>query len=333
MQILDRDQRRALPRDAGREIGKECAPPGLAGRFVHGLHQFPGLALRCQVEQVMQGRMLIHPQEILHPRPFQRQAAAPPHRCPRKDLAGFGSRSPLASNPLPAPKSSTKALCVAKPRASASAMVSSIRRLLPMPASPRRTTTRPRPSCWQASIRLRRRRRSVSRPTKRLAERPPAASPATRQATTGLAMPFRCAGGKGVARIRPSSWRCSPSAITTSPGPANTHQPRGKIDGIAQHRIAATDPAGDDLAHGDPDMGGERCATRFGDLARGRGDIEGRGDRTLAVVAMGDRCTEERHHGIADMLVDAAAVSRDDPVGPGIESLDQMAQVLGIQPG
>ena len=79
-------------------------------------------------------------------------------------------------------------------------------------------------------------------------------------------------------------------------------------------------------------MGRQRRAAGLGDLACGGGDVEGGADRALAVVAMGDRRAEERHHRIADMLVDGAAIARDDRFRPGIEGLDQAAQILGIEP-
>ncbi len=79
-------------------------------------------------------------------------------------------------------------------------------------------------------------------------------------------------------------------------------------------------------------MGRQRRAAGLGDLACRGGDVESGAERALAVVAMGDRRAEESHDRIADMLVDAAAIERDDRFRPGIEGLDQAAQILGIEP-
>ena len=79
-------------------------------------------------------------------------------------------------------------------------------------------------------------------------------------------------------------------------------------------------------------MSRQRRAAGLGDLACRGGDVEGGAERALTVVAMGDRRAEESHDRIADMLVDAAAIERDDRFRPGIEGLDQAAQILGIEP-
>src|SRR6516225_3685775 len=76
-----------------------------------------------------------------------------------------------------------------------------------------------------------------------------------------------------------------------------------------------------------------RGAAGLGDLARRRDDVESRAHRPQAVIAMGDRCAEEGHDRVADMLVDAAAIAGRDLVRPRVEGLDQAAQVLGIEPG
>jgi len=48
---------------------------------------------------------------------------------------------------------------------------------------------------------------------------------------------------------------------------------------------------------------------------------------------MGDRRAEQGHDGIADMLVDAAAIAGCDCICPGVEGLHHAAQILGIEPG
>ena len=45
-------------------------------------------------------------------------------------------------------------------------------------------------------------------------------------------------------------------------------------------------------------------------------ELEGRPDRALGVVLVGDRGAPQRHHGVADELLDGAAVAVDDHPGP-----------------
>ena len=60
-------------------------------------------------------------------------------------------------------------------------------------------------------------------------------------------------------------------------------------------------------------------------------DLEGREDRTLGVVAVGDGGAEEGHHGVADVLLDMAAEARDlAPHGLEVASLDA-PQILRIE--
>ena len=64
MQILDRNQGRALPRQACHQPREEGAPAGLAGRLVHRLHQLARLPLRCQGEEILQGRSFLGTQQV-----------------------------------------------------------------------------------------------------------------------------------------------------------------------------------------------------------------------------------------------------------------------------
>ena len=70
-------------------------------------------------------------------------------------------------------------------------------------------------------------------------------------------------------------------------------------------------------------------STELGDA---RLDVQCRAQRPQRIIAMRDRCAEESHDRIADMLVHAAAILGDDRIGPSIEFLDQSAEILGIEP-
>jgi hypothetical protein len=78
-------------------------------------------------------------------------------------------------------------------------------------------------------------------------------------------------------------------------------------------RMAALQAAGDDLTAGDADMGlqpslGVAHATEgFMNVERSAG-----GSHWIVVVSLW--CTEQRHHGIADVLVDSASTVGDNPV-------------------
>src|SRR5262249_14595892 len=63
---------------------------------------------------------------------------------------------------------------------------------------------------------------------------------------------------------------------------------------------------------------------RLVDLERGPGGTQG-------IIVMRDGRAEERHHGIADMLVDGAAEIRDDAVDEPRVAGDEVPQLLGIE--
>ena len=73
--------------------------------------------------------------------------------------------------------------------------------------------------------------------------------------------------------------------------------------------------AGDDLAAGDADM---RAAGARGDAAAHPSElgvnIERGAGGAQRIVVVRDRRAEQRHHCIADVLVDGAAVTEDDAV-------------------
>ena len=53
-------------------------------------------------------------------------------------------------------------------------------------------------------------------------------------------------------------------------------------------------------------------------------------DRSLRVVTMRDRCAEDRHDGIANMLVDCPAVALDDTIDDLKKPAEQLVYFLGI---
>ena len=54
-------------------------------------------------------------------------------------------------------------------------------------------------------------------------------------------------------------------------------------------------------------------------------DIQRRAHGPQRIVAVGDGRSEQRHHRIADMLVDGAAILGDHRIDARIEALDQPA--------
>ena len=111
-----------------------------------------------------------------------------------------------------------------------------------------------------------------------------------------------------------------------------TGQPGSQVHAIAGHGVFAVvvraRAAGDDLARGDADMHLERRFQRRDGLVR----IERRADRPLGIVCMGDRRAEHRHDGVADVLVDGAAVARHHAVDGGEKLVEQRVGLLGVEP-
>ena len=116
-----------------------------------------------------------------------------------------------------------------------------------------------------------------------------------------------------------------------------TEQPGGEIgrlthDGIFAPPLAA-DPARHNLAHGEPDMDGERARGRSELRGDGRLDLERRAHGAQAIVAVRARSAEQRHRGVADMLVDRAAVAVDDGVDDCEKPFENRVDFLGVEPG
>jgi hypothetical protein len=60
-------------------------------------------------------------------------------------------------------------------------------------------------------------------------------------------------------------------------------------------------------------------------------NIEGRSGRAQGIVVVGSRGAKKRHHGVADVLVDRAAIAIDDAVDQRRETVDQLMNLLGVQ--
>src|SRR5262249_14207687 len=87
----------------------------------------------------------------------------------------------------------------------------------------------------------------------------------------------------------------------------------GDVDRVADHRVVAADGAGQHLAGVHADAQGEAHAVR---LVEGGVDVRHRilhskrgAHRALGVVLVRHRRAEDRHHVVADVLVDGAAVA------------------------
>jgi hypothetical protein len=75
----------------------------------------------------------------------------------------------------------------------------------------------------------------------------------------------------------------------------------------------------------------QRVATGVAQFGHTGLDIERGTYRPQRIVAMGNRRAEERHDGIADMLVHAAAILRDDGVGARVERVHQPPEIFGVE--
>ena len=107
--------------------------------------------------------------------------------------------------------------------------------------------------------------------------------------------------------------------------------PRGRIDPVADHQPLARVLDRGDLAGGDarPRLQVGR-ADRLAE-ARDRVDqLEPGADRALGVVAARDRHPPDRHHRVADELLDRAAVAVDHRPGEVEVAAEQVADVLDV---
>ena len=62
----------------------------------------------------------------------------------------------------------------------------------------------------------------------------------------------------------------------------------------------------------------------------GRDELEAGADRSLGVVLLRDRCPPDRHDGVADELLDDAAVAGDDGPGELEVTRQDLSYLLGV---
>ena len=109
-------------------------------------------------------------------------------------------------------------------------------------------------------------------------------------------------------------------------------QARGRVDDVAgRHRLALARPRAERdqrlaRVHRDPHL--QLLAL----LARPVADRERRPHRALRVVLVRDRRAEERHHRVADELLDRAAEALELRTKMGVVRREQRAHVLGVEP-
>ena len=112
-------------------------------------------------------------------------------------------------------------------------------------------------------------------------------------------------------------------------------EPRGDVHGVAQDRVALADAPGQHLAGVDPHPQREPQAELLGkravQLAHRRLHREGGPDGTVRIVLVRDRRAEHRHHVVADVLVDAAAVPLDLRAQAGQAALDDRLDRLVVE--
>ena len=107
-------------------------------------------------------------------------------------------------------------------------------------------------------------------------------------------------------------------------------EPRGGVDEVARHHALVRG------ADGDGRLAGEDAGARL-DAGAQRPDrvdqVEARPDGPLGVILVGERSAPHGHHGVADELLDAAAVLADDVAGEVEVASQRLAHVLGIARG
>ena len=117
--------------------------------------------------------------------------------------------------------------------------------------------------------------------------------------------------------------------------PGERDEPRGEVHAVAEHRVVGRahtgEAAGDHLAAGDADMRVQRTRRAFARACELGVDVERGARRPERIVVMRHRRPEQRHNGVADVLVDRAAVADDDAVDERREARHEVAHLLGIE--
>ena len=119
-----------------------------------------------------------------------------------------------------------------------------------------------------------------------------------------------------------------------APRPGRGLEPGGNVHRVADHRVSVADRACHDLAGVHPDAEREVHLERAGealvDLAHRLLHTERRAHGALGVVLVGDRGAEDRHHVVADVLVDGAAVTVHLLTEPAQRPVDEALHGLRI---
>ena len=117
-------------------------------------------------------------------------------------------------------------------------------------------------------------------------------------------------------------------------GPAGGLEPRGHVHGVADDGVAVAHGTGKHLAGVGPDPQLEACAVPGGqlgvDLLHRALHAERSTDGALLVVLMCDRCAEDGHDVVADVLVHRPAVARGPLASRRSDTLDQALDALGV---
>ena len=191
-----------------------------------------------------------------------------------------------------------------------------------------------RPSSAVAWNRSLTRRSSRSRPANGASSAAARPSPprlattrSARQSWTGSALPFSSCSPASSYAIAASDARRVASPTSTVPGSAADWIAGGRVDEIAgDHPLAVG-------AEGDRGLAGEHTGAsseRRVEVGHGGDEVEGGANGALGVVLLGDRRAPDRHHGVADELLDGAAVALDDrPRGLEVAG-QELARVLGV---
>ena len=204
---------------------------------------------------------------------------------------------------------------------------------MPIPAGPMTETSRARCSrsvAWNRSLSS---RSSAARPTNgassvslRFRPRCPATTRAARHAGTGAALPLSTCRRR--ARTRSTRWPRGGSPRRPAPARRRDRlEPGGGVDEVARDHALVGGP------DGHRGLTGEDAGPRLDPGPRrghGLDELEGRPDGALGVVLEGDRRAPDRHHRVADELLDRAAVAADHLAREVEVAAERVPDVLGV---
>ncbi len=346
MQILDRDEHRRARGSRSRPDGSATSPSrALTRRVVHRLVQLAPRYRQRQVEQVGQERPSIggagHAARNCRSRgACSRSCAA---RRPAARPSSDATMSRIGSRPFAVPKSRTRPVVAGEtPRPRRSAAIPPTSRDLPMPGSPRTIDERARVAGGACPHRppraARARRRDRRTDARRRRRRRPRRVPRSRQAASGAVDALEREPHRAAAQRASSATRVVHGLVEHDLACAGDfEEPRREID--RRRRSPCRRDAGRCRRRSRrPRRPQGRCArpaARPTTLAtpRHRADNSRRrhGSARDRIVAVRNRRAEDRHHGVADVLVHAAAETLDDRVDGAEEPFQQLADVFGVR--